>query len=245
MDLSIRGFISLIQNKIKALGIDDYISPRFIYNESVAITSNFLKKEVSSNKLLYKNSSGWTEIENLKMVEVPISDCGLNNCFKLMRSECKLPSMYNSKFGAIIKQVSSLNFSQDYQNIYSPKQYIATTKREFQGNMRYFFILNDFLYIPIQTNKQSSPELVRIEAYFVSKYEVSQFVNKMNEDCSDCKKNVDVCKSLLDYEITIPDFLVDDVKNSLINLLAQTYLKLPIDPYPNMNPLEKQDRNPT
>lgn len=234
--MTVRQYINSITNSIKAYTSDSWISPKLIYNLSQQAIADFLKKDNSASRLTYKLIAGWTEIPNLPFIEVDVTECnlGVDRCQKLMRSKYPLPAMYESKFGGIIKQVLSLNLQTEYTNIFSPKQWIATTKREF-GNQRYFFFINNYLYIPVKKASEGSPEIVRIEAYFKDKFEVAQLLNKINESCEDCKANTEVCKKRLEYEMVIPTHLENDVKNFVITSLANTYLKIPTDTYPNIN----------
>ena len=220
---SVRSFISDISNELKANSVDDFISPKFIYSLGQSIIADFLKKDNSSNRLNFKIIEGWTEISALPMMEVPITECnlGINQCKKLMRSKYQLPEMYESKFGGLIKQVMALNLATEYKNVFSPKQWEAASKRQY-GNDRYFFFLNNYLYIPIKGIKEPSPELVRIEAYFKNKWEVDQLISKINNSCNDCKQDVEKCKPFLDYQMVIPFHLENDVKKEIVGYLLKS-----------------------
>lgn len=220
---SIRQYISDIANQIKSENLDDFYSPKFIYSLSQSVISDFLKKDNNSNRLIFKVIEGWTEIPNLPMVEVPVTECnlGVKDCRRLMRSKYQLPEMFESKFGGLIKQVMALNLATEYTNIYSPKQWVVASKREF-GNERYFFFLNNYLYIPIKGIKEGSPEIIRIEAYFKNKWDVDQLINKINNSCNDCEQKVDKCIPFLDYQMVIPFSLENDVKKEVINYLLKS-----------------------
>lgn len=221
--MNIRQFISDISNELKANSLDDFTSPKFIYSLSQSIIADFLKKDASSNRLTFKIIEGWSEIPNLPMIEVPVTECnlGVKDCRRLMRSKYQLPEMFESKFGGLIKQVMALNLATEYQNIYSPKQWVAASKRQY-GNERYFFFLNNYLYIPIKGINEGSPETVRIEAYFKNKWDVDQLINQINNSCSDCELKIDKCKPFLDYQMVIPFYLENDVKKEVVNYLVKS-----------------------
>ncbi len=237
--MKVREFVSKIEGKLRSLGVDDWISPRFIYNESKSITSNLLSKTNNSSRLVFKNDASFTEIEGLPMKEVPVSEClEIFNCFKLMRSTEPLPAIYSGKFGKIINQVASMNFATIYQNANTPRQYIAITKREFKNrDLRYYFFLNGFLYIPILKASEASPEEIRISAMFVDRFDVFQFEKKVGT-CEECKKE-NPCPKLLDFDIVQPDFLQDDIEDKLIISLANVYLKVIPDSNPDLNSVDK------
>lgn len=241
--MTVRQFISNISNLIKAVSEDDWVSPKFLFSLSKQAVSDFLKKENSGSRLTYKLIGGWSEIGNVPMIEVPITDCniGVNQCDRLMRSKFKLPEMYESKFGGIIKQVMSLNLGTEYVNIFSPKQWLAASKREY-GNTRYFFFIDGYLYIPVKKLSLGSPDNIRIEAYFKDKWEVAQFIYQVNNSCEECKLPTDPCKSPLDYEIVIPTFLEDDVNQYILQKLSGTYLKIVEDEYPNLSSNDKTNQ---
>lgn len=242
--MTIKEFVSTISTSIKAENIDDFISPKFIYSLSQQAIADFLKKENSASRLTYKLVSGWTEIPIIPMEEVPVTECnlGVYQCQKLMKSKYRLPEIYESKFGAIIRQVMSLNLNVEYTNIYSPKQWLATTKREF-GKERYYFFIDGYLYIPIRKLSEGSPEQIRIEAYFKDKYHVAQFIDLINGSCEDCKTKIDKCKKQVEYEMVIPTGLQNDVKGYVLQQLAGIYVKIVPDNLPNSNTIEKTNQN--
>ncbi len=239
--MTVRQFIADISGKIKALGIDDWISPRFVYTSAQSIISDFLSKSNSTNRLIYKNDRCLTEIEGIEMEPVPITTCQLDiyTCEKLMRSKYPLPNIYTSKFGAIVPEVMSINFGMEYTNCFTPKQYKVIRKREFDDhNLRYFYVLNNFLYIPVRKASEISPEQIRMLALFRDRFEVYKFKQLIGA-CEECGKQ-EPCRKLLDFEMVLPDFLEDDVKTKLVTDLANVYLKVVPDEYPN---LEKNDKS--
>lgn len=239
---TLRQFIADIMGNTKSWEIDDYIPGKFIISKARDITADFLSKSQNSSRLIYKIPEGWTEIEGIPMEEVSPSTCNIpvNLCQKLMKSKYQLPQLYSSKFGPIIKQVMSLNFGTEYYPCFSPKDWKNIANREFQGK-RYYFFLNGYLYIPLKNSQvEASPNLIRIEGYFVDKFEVNKFIkDKINSNCSDCTQSIDKCKKYLDYEFVSPYFLKDDIKKELLNQLAQIYLKVQKDEYGNMNQTDK------
>ena len=104
---------------------------------------------------------------------------------------------------------------------------------------RYYFFLNDFLYIPIAKGGTDSPQEIRIEAYFKHKYEVWKYNNAHNPDCPGCDNK---CKPFMDYDLVIPSYLEDDVKKEVVNQIASVYLKITPNDYNNMNSSEKNSQ---
>lgn len=146
-----------------------------------------------------------------------------------MRSKDRLPAIYSSNKGAMIKQVLSIDFGTDYTNCFTPKAWKNIQNRQDKRG-RYCFFLDGYLYIPIPKGKdESSPERVRIEAYFMDKYEVDKYI-QISNSCPECK---DECKKLLDYEMVLPYYLQDDVKKELVNQILNSVRRVPLDTYPD------------
>jgi hypothetical protein len=234
----IRQYISDITNQIKQYSMDSYISPKFIYSETINIISDFLKKDHEAKRKLQKLSTGWSEIKCLNLEEVDVVECAeldIRMCEKLMRSKNRLPDTFSYSFGNIIKHVASINFSSFYDPV-TPRQWNAIQKREFRDpNKYYYFFIDGYIYIPVPKKQVINVEALRVDAYFISKYEVDVF-NLTNSECIDCQNNK--CLSPLDYELVCPGYLLNDVKKELLNRLGSLFLKVQLDAYPNMNPNE-------
>lgn len=232
----IRQYISDITNQIKQYSMDSYISPKFIYSETINIISDFLKKDHEAKRKLQKLSEGWSEIKCLNLVEVDVVECAeldIRMCEKLMRSKNRLPDTFSYSFGNIIKHVASINFSSFYDPV-TPRQWNAIQKREFKDpNKYYYFFIDGYIYIPVPKKQVINVEALRVDAYFISKYEVDVF-NLTNSECIDCQNNK--CLSPLDYELVCPGYLLNDVKKELLNRLGSLFLKVQLDTYPNNEP---------
>lgn len=232
-------YISDINNSLKALNIDDFIAPKFIYLKTQSIIADFLKKDNSSNKMIYKLSEGWTELPAIEMKEVPVNtvDVGVDLCQKLMKSVHKLPDFYETKFGGLLRQVTSQDYSHSYDPVFSPRLWKATQKREFKSK-KYYFIIDGYLYIPIPKGEQSSPQVVRLEGYFKNLKEVEEF--NLIQGCPDCNKTI--CNSHLDYPLVMPSYLANDIKKETLNLIANITKRINQDNLPNLNNLELTNR---
>lgn len=228
-----RELVSNIYNDLKALSIDDWISPRFIVNKAIDVAGDFIKKENDSRRI-YKVSEGWKEIECMPLVEVPISTCPELDtyvCKRLMRSKFKIPDTFSTRYGNLIKYVASLNFAQEYDPI-TPRQYRAIMNREFiDYRKKYYFFIGGFLYIP-----DSNVEVIRIEAYYKKPWEVDSI---LLDNCVDCD-TPECIPSPLDYEFVCPEYLFNSVKQEVIRQLREVYLQVRTDNYPNLDSGQKE-----
>jgi len=234
-----RQFISDIQTNLKSITADGYTPPRFIYSETQKIIADFIRKDQDAKKKLAKVSEGWTDLDCIDLEEIDViqcSDIDVTLCDKVMKSTKRLPNIHTYSYGNVIKHVSSINFSYFFEPI-TPRYWNNIQKRKYKDkNKYYYYIIDNYLYIPVPKTVQLPVEKVRMEAYFIDKYEVDVF--KSIAECKSCKKPKEVCKSPLDYEVVIPNYLLSDVKKELLNQLAFVYLKTKQDNYANMNDID-------
>jgi len=236
--MTIREYLTDLNNSLRGISLDSYIPSKWLYLKTQSVISDFLKKDNTANKQIFKLSAGWSELSCVEMQEVSVTECaGVNVflCQKLMRSKYKLPTVYETRYGALIRQVTSVDFSNSYDPVFSARLWTATQKREFRSK-KYYFIFDNFLYIPIPKGDLSSPNTIRVEGYFTDLKDVAIFNSKGL--CGSCKPDEIICKSILDYDIVIPDYLSNDVKKEVINNVLQSYGKLTPDSLPNLNPLQ-------
>lgn len=229
--MTIRQFTSNILTTLKADSIDNWLSPKYIYEESLTVTKNYLKKDNSSNLMLYSQIEGWSVLPCIEMEVGDLASCGLDVsvCTKVMKSKKRLPEIYTSKVAPLIKEVASVDYSKTYTYIKTFNQWKNTQKREFISK-RYFVISDGYLFIPIgKKDNIESPEVVVMNCYAVSKQEVDVF------------NGVESCRKFADYELVIPSYLIDDVKTSILNSLRQVYLQIQEDAMPNLNSQEKSN----
>jgi len=232
--MTIREYISDINNSLKSLNLDSFLPPKWLFLKTQNIISDFLKKDNSSNKLIYKLTTGWTELPCVEMEEVPITTCDLDVyvCQKLVKTKYKIPDVYETKFGALIRSISSVDYSSNYEPVFSAKLWKLTQKREFKSK-KYYFIQDGYLFIPIPKGETFAPETIKIELYPKNMKDVDDF--NIIQGCGSCKKQSDNCKSPLDYLLTCPDYLINDVKKETINQILSSYSKIVKDEYGNLN----------
>lgn len=231
MSKSNREFVSIVQNTLNSVSSDLFISPKYIVKMGQDIVSDFLKKDSESRRVTTV-SEGWSELECLPMIEVPVTECSLDTylCTKLMRTKDKLPETFSGYYGNLIKNVASVNFGQFYDFVRSPRQWKDIQNREFKNkHQKYYFFLNQYIYIP-----NSEVEEIRVEALFKNKWEVEKFNLK---NCTTCKNK---CIKPLDSEFVCPDYLLNPVITETINKIAVKY-KINPELIKNLNFYNKQE----
>jgi hypothetical protein len=146
--MKVREFISIVRNSLDSINQDNYISGEMIFNVGVSFATLFTKREADSAKA-FKNTSSFKFIECIKMKEVNAIECSDFKlpCNTIMRSVEKLPTPFLSKYGSIIK-VYNLTGEKDYAET-NPVGYKSISKQRYQSKQKaYFFIKNDYLWIP-------------------------------------------------------------------------------------------------
>lgn len=227
-----REIVSLINNKLKAVNVDAWVSPKFILFTAINAVSDLIKRQ-SDRAKLFAQQEGWTAIDCIEMVEVPVTECAdidMKQTQKLMKSKYPIPDTFTGDFGDIIKYVASINFK-TYYNRVTPREWSAIQKRQFQGK-KYFFILNNHLYIPCIDSSEPSPEVIRMEAMFKFKWEAENFFRK---GCKECK---DTCIKPLDYDFVCPDDLLHAVMTETYNQIVNI-LNIQPDDKTNINTFDK------
>lgn len=207
---TIREDISQVKRLVNSVHQDVRISNRFVYNKLLDMTSLIIKRDADSRKI-YKNIELFTTIECVELEETELKNCTnifIPNCSYVMRSVNKIPKAFLSGNGSIINVYSidrSVQFIQTTPLVYSKVQ-----KREFKGNEKYFWILDDYLYIP------GNIAAVTIDVLSID-------------------KRTKKCQPLLDSPSFIPDYLASDVIRVVATEIGSIMKRIPTDENPNLN----------
>lgn len=240
--MTIGQYISNITNDFNALDTDSWISPKFIYYKAIDIANDYMYKSNSGARRFYKLQEGWQPIECITMEEVPVTSCGEIDtyiCDKLMKSTKQIPNTFTSSFGNMIKYVSSNNFGGFYDPT-TPRQWKAIQNREFKDlRKKYYWLIDNYLYIPIPKGETEYPESIRLEGWFIEPWKA--VIMNAQEKCDSCGDNDIPCINVLDQQMPVPENLRNAISETLYKQLAAIYLQIRPDEYPNNNNNEKQD----
>jgi hypothetical protein len=233
--LTNREFYSAVINDLRAVNIDSWLSPVFVLDKGRAVFGDFIKKSNDVEQSLYKVSEVWFEIDCLPLIEVPVSQCdiGINSCKKLMKTVDAIPDTFDSRYGNLIRNVSSVNFSNFYEPT-TPKGYKDIQKRKDQSKTNYYFFLNNHIYIPVK--EITAPEIIRISLIPLKSWGVIE-LNAKNNSCTDCKQE---CLKRLDTPFVCSESLLNAVKKETVLQIAQIYSKMVPDTYSNNDNNQRQ-----
>ncbi|XAI97390.1 hypothetical protein [Leptolyngbya phage Lbo-JY46] len=218
---SYRAHISDIVTELKAYNLDNSIPYKFLFHKLQDKAYTFLKMDSEYRKLL-KNSSLFLPLNCVELKEVPISECGfsISDLITVKRSCKRLPDQYETSYGEILK-VLTLDLSREFTKI-TPESYKDYKARRF-GNKRFFWIYDNYLYIP-----DTSVEKVYVTGAFKYSNEVEAF-----------NSNTKNCVSYLDAMFNFPDYITSLAKLEVVKELSSVFLQIQKDEKPNLNENEK------
>lgn len=219
---TVRQAVSDIINDLKSTNIDDKYSFRFLASKLYNKIDFFLKQDSADRNILLLTEL-WKPLKKIKLEEAAYinNEFYYDYCLILKKSKFKIPKVFQTKYGNLIKILNILN-SIEYKQI-KPFEYKEIKNREFvDKRIKYFWIEDDYLYIP-----DSDVEEVRGYGLFKNTKEVDLLNG--NENC---------CYKILDSEILVPDYILALAKQEVIKELRQINKTIKEDQNPNLNNAE-------
>lgn len=220
--------ISEVINDLRAMTVDDRISERYVLSKLRSVNSQFLKRENDTLRLFYYDDI-WTTIDCIEMEEVDTVSClGFTNdkVTSFTRSVKPIPKMYSYKNGPMVKEVLAVDEGNVYQPS-SPIDFGKVLKREFIGNLQYYWFRNGHLIIP------NGPKAVHMSACFVQQSDALEL-------CACCDT---ICRDIMEDEFPCPEHLSFIVKEETVKNLFNFYKRNITDNVPdgdNNNKTEKR-----
>lgn len=195
--------ISRVRNVIKGVKEDAFITDRFIYQLIWKYAKTLIKRESMMNEI-FKYTSLFTEIPCMELIDVDkVEACctGIRTNCTIKRTKEKLPKLLETTMGPVIREVSSLDYSQSVVRTY-PTVYTNMTKTSgFKYNQnKYYWYLDGYLYIP-----NVEWEAVRLQAIFEDSTESLK-----------CNDDSDECRSEQDRSLPIPEHLFSEIEQMVI-----------------------------
>lgn len=224
MEQTNRQIISDVITELRSMNIDDRISNRFVLSRLRDKTKAYIKQDLDSRRL-FKITSLWRTINCLDMCPLPFMECACDipKCNFVSKSVKKLPKLFDSNYGTLIK-VFTVTGAKEYKQT-TLSEYKNIKNREYTDATKYFWIDGDgYLYIP-----DSEVKAVLVQGLFETPHDV----NILNEI-----KGAE-CAKILDDMFICPGHLFDLIKKDTILELAKIYKGLVSDEKPNQNVNDK------
>lgn len=226
--MTVREITSEIQNDLRTVNHDEWLSRRFIFNKLKSLVSYYTRQEELWK--LFKDESIFILVDCILMEEKPLVDCcniNILTCNQVMRSMKKLPELLLTMYGNIIK-VYNIE-GEEYRRT-TLSQYRNTLKGEFNSKQKFFWIQNDYIVI-----LNSQVEVVSIWGLFSDKSKAK----KMNECLDESSDYNDIlksnCDSLLDEEFVCLKHLEAIVKEKALTSLLNSIRRINNDNNLNTN----------
>ena len=204
--------IGRIRTRLKAVKQDAFLTDRFLYGVIKKHAKQLMKREDSQNKLMRFNSVFQT-LPYVEMIEVDKIEGGIakvKSDIKIRKSKEKLPAFAEGYWGALIRDVTSLDGSEALQPT-NPGTYtnIANSKHFKFNKTKYYWRIDDHIYSP-----DIDWDAVRVEGIFED--DISKFTNK------------DACTQFQDLYFNMPDYLLSEMENLVMKDLGIMF-QLPQD----------------
>lgn len=221
--------ISEIKSQVRLQNADATLTNKFIWSLIEKHLRWLIKRENDKLNLLGLDYL-FQPYKCVEVEEAPTIDdcCGIRSRCKIYRTVEKLPKMFESQEGVVIKDVITIDGSKSFTQI-KPGEYMRklenpTTVR-FDKNL-YFFYRDGHLYFPKSTIRK-----VMIYAYFEE---------EIKNPCDDaCPSNVNPCRRKLDESARIPDHIKGELMDFVIKDIMGTTLQIQPDQQVDKNETRK------
>tara|TARA_R100000656_G_scaffold99178_2_gene71973 strand:- start:52 stop:723 length:672 start_codon:yes stop_codon:yes gene_type:complete len=219
---TIGDIISRVRNQLKGEFQDAFMTDRFIYSMVIKYAQLLMRRQDHANKLM-KFNSVWQTLPFLELIDVDKveAECsGIQSGITIKRTKDKLPTFFEGYWGPLIRTVSSIDGSIECQPT-QPGTFTSMSKTtSFKYNKtKYFWFLNDYIYLP-----NVYWDAIKLEGVFEE--DVSSFSCDDNDDCV----------PRYEQQINIPEFLYAEIEQQVLTVMLQRMQIPPEDSDNKKNP---------
>lgn len=215
--MTVREDIAQVRKLVNSVHLDGRISNQFIYNKIIDVTKLIMRREAENRRIyrsveLFRTLPDCIELESYEPRFC--TNVFLPNCRNIMRSKYKIPKAYLSTTGSIVFVFNVDRSEQFFQT--TPSSYADIQKREFRANKIYFWIQDDYIYIP-----DSYISEVVVDGIFIDNSQVYKTCKILDSDSS----------------------IIDGIRTDVIRVAAQEIVglmkRIPEDESPELNSNKK------
>ena len=211
---TIGDIISRVRNQIKGNVQDAFVTDRFLYSMVIKFAQTLMRRQDNANKLM-KFNSVWQTLPFLELIDVDKveAECaGIKSGMTIKRTKDKLPTFFEGYWGPLIRTISSIDGSIECHPT-QPGTFASMSKTtSFRYNKyKYFWFLNDYIYLP-----NVDWDAIKLEGVFEE--DISKWTCEDDDDCTP--------RYLQD--LYIPEFLFSEIENQILNTTFNT-IKVPSD----------------
>lgn len=212
--------VSRVLNGLHAINKDARISKRYILEVATGKAIFFMSQKFK-DRSLFRESNIYTTIDCFEMEYIDKYKCDIvefKSCNTVMKSKKPLPELVYSRYGSSLKEVTNIDFSIDFRPT-TPSKFRRDKRREGFGEDRFWYIKDNYLYLP-----ESEVKRVSLALYTPNTYEAKK--------TSSCNSNE--CLNPWDFEFSCSTKLLELVIQETIKEVAFR-LQISPDENPNMD----------
>lgn len=232
--LTVRKAISDIRKGMRENDADSRMSNKYIYSLIKKHAPTIIRQRSDSFRIL-KQQSFYQTLKCVMVEEAPVIDpcCGVRSKCTVYRTRYKLPRMYEDSYGAIIKNVWTLDGPLGFElQPITPDGWNRKNNNPWgKGGANkdiYYFYSDGYLYFPMSTWKK-----VKVRAYF------QEDVSHLNL-CDDCATTPSKdCRKYMDNELFIPVDIWSYISQSIVAELMNGYKRILPDEIVNKDESKK------
>lgn len=212
--------VATVANRFRAVGMDRRLSRRYILSEIEDASKVLIEQKVNDGTL--QVTSLYQPINCVEMIQVDPITCPeleLRSCKIVMRTKEKLPIPLYSRFGPMIKEVTTVDRGKVFERVtYQKYRRLKNLSRGYKKNKLFYIFSEGYIYI------------MDTEVYKIN-LEIATFDDETVSQLNSCESNE--CESGWDKELMIPEYLVATVNNMAAQAVSINR-QIPIDDKPNM-----------
>jgi hypothetical protein len=205
--------ISTLRTAIRQKTADTRLTDRDIYSV-VASHAYWIVDQEATKLQITKQENLFQQYSCLDIIEVPITDecCKYQSQCKIYRTKNKLPEFYSDSNGAIIRSVTSTEWSTDLTRTTLERWIKTINDPNYKYNKsKYFFYRNGYLYFPNIKWKS-----VTVFGFFK---------DELHVPCTECDTQYD-CMFEQDKSWRVPDKIKARIKDAALKELVEVYLRI-------------------
>lgn len=219
--------VSTIVNRFRGLTMDKRLSRGYVLSEINIASRYIINQKIENNTItiskLYQPLE-CVEMEPVDRISCPMVE--LRTCKTIMRSRLKLPNLMATKYGPMIREVTTIDGEKRFRRVdkakarrekYRPKDPLDNTFKFMIGDDGHLYVIDVEIYL-------LNMEIVSFDYEQLSKF------NECNKDYAEN------CKSAWDQELKIPEDIIQMVLD-VVSQKIQIERQIQVDDNPNQSEL--------
>lgn len=212
--------VSRVINSLNSLNKDSRISKRYILHVATE-KAIFLMAQKFRDRSLFRESNLFKTIDCFELKKIDKVSCDIvefRTCNTVMKSVDKLPRLIFFKYGSSLKEVTNIDYGFEFKPS-TISQFRRNKRRKEFGKDHFFYIKDDYLYLP-----ESDVKRVSLYLYSPNEFDIIK--------ANGCSTNQ--CPNPWDLDFICSDKLMDIVLQETIKEVSLR-LQIPEDENPNLD----------